>query len=556
MIAEPETLLDLLQAAAHRRGDQPLYRFLTTGDPLGPQETLSASGLLAEVSRIAAALRAALPLSSDEPERIVIACWSPLDFARAFFGCLAAGATPVPAYPPPLRAIASALDPLKSIMVDCNASALIGEERSIGAIVRVEPEFEKNNACRLFKVDDLLKHEGTIPFARSSATDTAFLQYTSGSTTEPRGVIISNKNILSNLKSIVTSLDPPKDGVGVSWLPWSHDLGLIGNFLMSLHADIKEFVVMTPLAFIERPARWLQAISQFRAWGTSAPNFAFGLCNKMIRKGQVEGLDLSCLQSVLCGAEPIDAATLNRFAHRFAPQGFRRDSLRPCYGLAEATLFVSLAGQRKFAVKPFDPDKLSQGVLSEVDHEAPNRNIVSCGKVQPALELTIVDPETTRPVDDGQVGEVWISGPGVANGYFGWTDERNAEVFRAALGDRKCLRTGDLGALSDGGFSSPEDARTSSSCTARITTRTISSELQHQRIRICGAGTSSCSQTSRKANAWWSSPKLRRIAASRTTKIARQIRAKLGERLGLRPISGRAGAAKERRADVERKTAP
>jgi natural product biosynthesis luciferase-like monooxygenase protein len=540
MIAEPDTLIDLLKAAAERRGERPLYRFLTTGEAAGPQETLSAAGLLAEISRIAGGLRSSLPALEHGPQTIVVACWSPLDFARGFFGCLAAGATPVPAYPPPLRASATALDPLKSIIVDCKASAVIGEERSVGAILRVDPEFEKTNGCRVFRVDELLVHDEAPAFAQWSASDPAFLQYTSGSTTEPRGVIITNKNILSNLKSIVAALAPPADGIGVSWLPWSHDLGLIGNFLMSLYADIKEMVVMTPLAFIEKPARWLQAISHFRAWGTSAPNFAFALCNKMIRKGQVEGLDLSCLQSVLCGAEPIDAATLDRFAHRFAPQGFRRDSLRPCYGLAEATLFVSLAEPRKFAVKAFEPGPLSQGILSETEQDAHSRNIVSCGTLQPALEVAIVDPETGARVADGQIGEVWISGPAVAKGYFGWTDEQNAEVFRVPFADARrdgrFLRTGDLGALHGGevfitgrckdliivhgkNYDAHDLERIAAAAHPDLRSGhvVVFSDLEEGERVVVLAETPAGSDESDYA------------------KIARQIRARLGEKLGLRP---------------------
>lgn len=533
MIAEPETLIDLLKISAERRGDRPLYRFLTTGDAAGPQETLSATGLLADSSRIAAGLRSSLPELKQRPQTIVIAGWSSLDFARAFFGCLAAGATPVPAYPPPLRATPTALDPLKSIISDCKASALIGEERSTAAILRVEPEFEKTNGCRLFRVDELLDHDEVAEFAPSSAGDPAFLQYTSGSTTEPRGVIITNHNILSNLKSIAAALDPPPEGTGVSWLPWSHDLGLIGNFLMSLYADINEMVVMTPLAFIEKPARWLQAISHFRAWGTSAPNFAFALCNKMIRKAQVEGLDLSCLQSVLCGAEPIDAATLDRFAYRFAPQGFRRDSLRPCYGLAEATLFVSLAESRKFSVKTFEPDHLSQGSLSETEPDAPGRKIVSCGTIQPALKVAIVDPETKAPLGAGQIGEVWISGPAVAKGYFGWTKEQNAEVFRAPLGHNHFLRTGDLGALHSG------ELFITGRCKELIIVHGKNYDA-HDLERI--ASTAHPDLRSGHVVVFSDLEEGERVvilaetpADSDYAKIARQIRARLGERLGLRP---------------------
>lgn len=450
MAGAPETLFDLLRNAAHRRGSSVLYRFLTTGQVDSAHETLSAEQLYADACAVGAALRNALP--GHAPRYVVIACWSPIEFARAFFGCIAAGAVPVPSYPPPLRAVAVGLQPIKSIIRDSAATLMIGDEASVDAILRVDPSFAASTQCRLFTARELQMQAGGDDLSphQPQAEDTAFLQYTSGSTSEPRGAIITHRNILANLRTIAAAVNPPTDSIGVTWLPFSHDLGLIGNFLLALYVDVRELVVMTPLAFIERPSRWLQAISHFRAWGTSAPNFAFALCARVIRKSQAEALDLSCLQSVLCGAEPIEPATLDRFSFRFAPQGFRRDSLRPCYGLAEATLFVSLAPPRGLAIQTFDPDDLAQGVMKQISDDDSRRRIVSCGVIQPAVDLAIVSPTTGERLAGGEIGEIWLSGPSIANGYRGWSDERNAAVFRAPLEGREYLRTGDLGAIVGG----------------------------------------------------------------------------------------------------------
>ncbi|WP_175958492.1 MupA/Atu3671 family FMN-dependent luciferase-like monooxygenase [Burkholderia sp. BCC0405] len=450
MANEPQTLIDLLRRASEQRGDRPLYRFLTTGQVDGPQETLSAQALYADARAVGNSIRDMLP--ADASRHVIVACWSPLDFARTFFGCLAAGAVPVPAYPPPLRAVAAGLNPIRSIIRDTSATLLIGDEASIDAILRVDPSFAAATCCRLFTTRELQQRGAGLDREPhpGRAEGTAFLQYTSGSTSEPRGCVITNRNIVTNLRMIGGALNPPPGAIGVTWLPLSHDLGLIGNFLLALYADIQELVVMTPVAFIERPVRWLQAISHFRAWGTAAPNFAFALCSRMIRKSQSDGLDLSSLQSVLCGAEPIQAATLDRFAFRFAPQGFRRDSIRPCYGLAEATLLVSLAPSRGLGVRGFDPDALAHGRLREVDGDAARRQIVSCGQVQPAIDVAIVSPHSGETLSDGEVGEVWIAGPSIANGYLGWDDARNAAVFKVPLQDKPYMRTGDLGAIVDG----------------------------------------------------------------------------------------------------------
>jgi 7-keto-8-aminopelargonate synthetase-like enzyme/acyl-CoA synthetase (AMP-forming)/AMP-acid ligase II len=445
-----DTLLTLLRRTVEHRGTEPIYRFLLSGDADGPQQSLSAAELERDARKIGASLRAHGSHNADSKPRIVIACASPIEFARAFFGVLAAGALPVPA-DPPLPRTGAGLQAFRAILADARSRLLIGDAETIDGLQKLFlASDQKASGYALRTVEELIATANGEYYADAFPEDLAFLQYTSGSTASPRGVMISHANVLSNLRAIEKALSPPRHAVGVSWLPWSHDLGLVGNFLFALHAQSGQLALLTPTAFALRPIRWLQAISRFRAWGTAAPNFAFALCNRVIKKAQLENLDFSCLESVLCGAEPIDAATMRRFSRRLEPHGFRNGSLRPCYGLAEATLFVS-AALSCVTAKIFDIDAQTAGRLEESSSES-GRSIVSCGVVQDKLQVAIVDPEDGQPLAECEIGEIWIAGPSVAKGYFGWPENRNEPVFRARLpgGDRPYLRTGDLGAIYDG----------------------------------------------------------------------------------------------------------
>ena len=214
----------------------------------------------------------------------------------------------------------------------------IADGSVVAAIRNANRQFEQGPiACPLFTPEELITNDAGSDFEsnKASGEDAAFLQYTSGSTSAPRGVMISHANVLSNLKSLASSFGAPPGAVGVSWLPLAHDLGLIGNLLLFLYTG-GELVLMTPLAFIGRPVRWFKAISRFRAWGTSAPNFALALCERVIRKSELEDVDLSCLEALFCGAELIEATTLEKFSYRSRHKAFAV-AFWPADGLAEAT---------------------------------------------------------------------------------------------------------------------------------------------------------------------------------------------------------------------------
>jgi acyl-CoA synthetase (AMP-forming)/AMP-acid ligase II len=347
-----------------------------------------------------------------------------LDFIVALLGCLSAGAVAVPAYPPsPGRGTGR----LRSLLADARPRLAL----TVSAWVeRVGRELsEAVETVEIVAIDGLLEEpaEDWRPAAADSSA-LAFLQYTSGSTSTPKGVRISQENLLANQRAIQRAFGQSEESVVVGWLPLYHDMGLIGNVLQPIWCG-GSCVLMSPLAFLQRPARWLEAVSRFRATTSGGPDFAYALCVRKVLPAECVGLDLSSWRVAFNGAEPVRAATLDAFAAAFAPAGFRRRAFYPCYGLAEATLFVSGG----------DPD--APPVL--------HNSLVGCGRAWPGERLAIVDPETGKLVPAGEEAEVWVAGPSVADGYWGRPEE-TAHTFGARLaetGEGPFLRTGDLGRL-------------------------------------------------------------------------------------------------------------
>ncbi len=418
--AGPWTLVELLESRAGIHPDRG-YEILPDGEP-GAALRLTYAELAHRARLIAAHLREA----GAAGERVLLLFPPGLDFIAGFFGCLYAGAVAVPAYPPrPRRS-----DPrLASIAADCRPRAVLTISSILARAASLAEAVPPLAAARWIATDELPDDAGSDPVPAPAPSAPAFLQYTSGSTGTPKGVVVTHANLVHNEEMIRRAFRQSESSVVVGWLPLYHDMGLIGNVLQPLWVGC-ECVLMPPVAFLQKPLRWLAAIDRCRATTSGGPNFAYDLCVRKIAPAERETLDLSTWEVAFNGAEPVRAETLERFAEAFAPCGFRREAFVPCYGLAEATLLVTAASGRA--------DRSSPGP-------------VSCGAIPSGGEVRLVDPESGSDLPPGEVGEIWVAGPSVAAGYWDRPEETE-RMFRAALasGEGPFLRTGDLGFLSGG----------------------------------------------------------------------------------------------------------
>lgn len=357
-------------------------------------------------------------------------------YVEGFLGCLYAGAIAVPAYPPDPARLARTLPRLRTLVADCGARLALTLSDLADALPAVVSGLPELDTVRWLATDTLPADAGrkwTMPAATSAAS--AVLQYTSGSTGAPKGVLLSHANLTHNAELVRTGFGTTPESVGVSWLPPYHDMGLFGGIVQPLYTGLP-VVLMSPLTFLQRPLAWLEAISRYRATASGGPNFAFDLCVRKTTEQQRAALDLSSWSVAFCGAEPVRQQTLDRFAEAFKPAGFDPAAFYPCYGLAEATLIVT-------GGRPDMPPKL-------VERDGVR---VGCGSALGDQHVAVVDPRTRLPRPAGEVGEIWVCGPSVAQGY--WNQpELSEHTFRARRADepaRTYLRTGDLGFLDHDG---------------------------------------------------------------------------------------------------------
>lgn len=442
--AAPKSWVELLRKRASEHGARVASRYIGDG------EVDNALLTYVDLERQALAIAARLQREGAAGERALLFYPSGIEFLAAFCGCLVAGVVAVPVFParlprhlPRLAAIAADAQP-KFVLT---ASRLRGRAE---ALCQQEATFRASRWISTDNISPDLANDWRDPEAQPETL--AFLQYTSGSTTTPRGVMVSHGNLLHNSASIQRIFGFHEETLGLTWLPHYHDMGLIGGLLQPLYSGCTS-LVMPPASFLQRPARWLEAATRYKATNLVAPNFAYELCVEKIAPAERAALHLDSVETALCGAEPIRAGTLERFAEAFEPCGFRRSSFRPAYGLAEATLIVSGERGNSGAVTHSaragqwdrDPAKPSDG------NGAAPRRLVGCGEPAPDTQIVIVDSESRVPCDPGTVGEIWVAGPGVARGYWQRPAE-TAEVFNAHTvnGDGPLLRTGDLGFLSEG----------------------------------------------------------------------------------------------------------
>jgi acyl-CoA synthetase (AMP-forming)/AMP-acid ligase II len=449
-----ESLVELGRTRAATLGDQPLYSFYP--DRAGQEaDHLTFAGL----DLRARAIGAALQRLGAGGQRALLLYPPGLEFVAAFFGCLYGGVVAVPAYPP---RSARNLPRLLEIARDARPAVALTTGQLAAAIGGLANQVPELAALRLVTTDELpLDQADSWSDPGVSGSTLAFLQYTSGSTAAPKGVMVSHGNLLHNEEMIRQAFHQTAESMIVGWLPLYHDMGLIGNVLQPLYLGAR-CVLMSPIAFLQSPKRWLAAISRFRATTSGGPNFAYDLCVRKIAPADRADLDLASWDLAFNGAEPVRPETMARFAEAFAGCGFKAGAFFPCYGLAEATLFVaggSAAGSAAAAprIAAFDRVQLEAGTARPLPAADPaSRTLVSCGRAWLGQELAIVDPATLTRCPDGQVGEIWLRGPSVAQGY--WRrPEATAETFDGHLGgepaeDRVApfLRTGDLGFV-DGG---------------------------------------------------------------------------------------------------------
>ena len=396
------------------------------------------------------AKRYAITIQQRAPEKDKAILWHGpgLEFIVAFFGTLYAGLTAVPTYMPTR---AQKLERLTMVMEDANTNLILSAERhqqEISEILRTEGGVM--DSIWINHEETLAADLGEWRESEVSRNSIAFLQYTSGSTSKPKAVMVSHGNILANSEVIREEFRNNASTIGVSWLPHYHDMGLIGNIIQAAYVGFP-IILMSPLHFIQKPYRWLQAISRFRSTTSGGPNFAYELCVAKIKEEQKRELDLSSWELAYTGAEMIRSETLERFITAFQNCGFNPKAIYPCYGLAESTLFVT--GNRskgKLLSKKFNMTQIKLNVVQPVMHnESESVELVNCGLAAAGHELRIVDPLTLRRCEPNQVGEVWINGPSIAMGYWRQPDA-TSEVFQARIrgeSELSYLRTGDLGFL-------------------------------------------------------------------------------------------------------------
>lgn len=440
------SFIDVLSYRAKKQPARQAYTFLKSG------ETEAQKWTYKELHLHSQAIAASLQSLNSSGERALLLYEPGLDFIAAFFGCLYAGVIAVPAYPPRrnqnssrLQAIATDAQVkivltseslLHNLQTSCNQGGL-----EISGLHWLATDSLNSNLAHAWQPQQI--HSNTL----------AFLQYTSGSTGNPKGVMVSHGQLLANSALIHRLFGHTTNSQGLIWLPPYHDMGLIGGILQPLYGGFP-VALMASVDFLQKPMRWLQAITRYKATTSGAPNFAYDLCLRKVTPEQLASLDLSSWEVAFTGAEPIRAETLEQFSATFAPCGFRKEAFYPCYGMAETTLIVS--GGEKTAL-PIACN-VEGAALEENRIVKPNnaqkdiRTFIGCGQTPPEHQVIIVNPKSLTLCSPSQVGEIWVAGPSVAQGYWNCAEEteKTFHAYLADTGEGPFLRTGDLGFLLSG----------------------------------------------------------------------------------------------------------
>jgi fatty-acyl-CoA synthase len=433
---EGPTIPDAVHELRERNGVS--LRFLRPGDEPAEYTYVDV------YDRMMARGRSLAALGLGRGDRLAIILPEPEDFVLTFLGAMAFGIVPVPMYPPlGFGKLDAYIASSARIARKAGARALVTDARVQNILWSLIDEVEPLE--RIVTVEKLDATPGpAVERPQLTLDDLAFLQFTSGSTSAPKGVMVTHGNLLANLDGIMNiGLEIDEDDVAVSWLPLYHDMGLIGFMLAPVWYAVPT-TYMSPVEFVKHARRWMETIDRYRGTIAFAPNFAYALATKRTRGRHLEGYDLSCLKALGCGAEPNHPGTLNGFLDHFAPAGLPRHSLLPCYGMAEATLAMTFVGLReKMKVDRIDPEAYQVDGIAEPSDDDTALEYVSCGRPFPRHEIVVVGPDDEE-LPERRVGEVVFRGPSVAKGYFD-DAEKTAETF-SELG----LHTGDLGYIADG----------------------------------------------------------------------------------------------------------
>jgi acyl-CoA synthetase (AMP-forming)/AMP-acid ligase II len=446
---EINTVIDLLEFRSDSQPSQHGYTFLIDG------KKKSAPLNYGELSRQARAIAATLQESQVRGERALLLYPQGLEVVAAFCGCLYAGVIAIPVPPPESGRLKRTLPRLRAIVKDAQASLVLTNSNILELIANVEEEFPEFAQMRWIdteKIDLNLDSQWQNPHI--SKDTLAYLQYTSGSTSTPKGVMLTHHNLIHHCRYLQRACGYSEESVSLSWMPYFHDYGLVEGIMVPLYSGHPCYL-MSPFAFIKRPVQWLINIGKHGVTHSQAPNFAYDLCVRKIKDQQISELNLSCWEAAGNAAEPINPKVMLAFADKFAPAGFQWTTFAPAYGLAEYTLLVS---NKPKGTKPvfcavdsasFEQDQI---VIAAPDQEEGVKIIPSCGQLVCETEVAIVHPDTLTRCNENEVGEVWVKDPSVAQGYWQRIEETD-KTFHAYTKDTQegpFLRTGDLGFLREG----------------------------------------------------------------------------------------------------------
>ncbi|MEL6494522.1 MAG: fatty acyl-AMP ligase [Cyanobacteria bacterium J06623_7] len=449
MVQPGSNIVAILQQRAQSEGDKTAYIFLQDGE----QKEIRLTYRELDLQARAIAIQLGKLVPPGARALLVYPYSAGLEFIKAFFGCLYAGVIAVPCHPPKNRL--TTLE-VRTRLDSADAGVILTDSSSVSSLSKQLLEWNKASLPCLNTAKIECQDPWTAPPIHPDTL--AFLQYTSGSTGEPKGVMITHGCLMQNQEMLKQAFGHTPDLVGVGWLPLFHDMGLIGNVIQPIYLG-GCCVMMSPISFVQKPIRWLQAISKYRATTSGAPNFAYDLLSDRVTVEQLAQLDLSSWDVAFCGAEPVQTATIDKFSHKFASCGFKATAFYPCYGMAEATLMITGGDRTKSPqVKHLEQTALAKNrVVLNNSPSAKTKTFISAGYpwLDGAIAIVNVDDATACQAD--RIGEIWYSGSSVGRGYW-QLPEKTQQTFEARLNnsvnsvaeDKSYLRTGDLGFIGDG----------------------------------------------------------------------------------------------------------